>query len=321
MSLTSEHSFSTQLAEIGGVKVRDDDFETFKRLVEKLHNFHIERIPKIQSGWKVELLSSRASELVARLQLMRHLREDEVMASNLKKEAALGEYLRLLHTEYELPQCHATTTKAGALDIQGGPQTSTEPPAAQVASPVRHSSRVKTDSALLAAIQALTRQVADLAAGQQKLENRQSKLDKVQQQDSQERQFANLEDIQTAAKVVHQFQQKPRPVRLSHALRNKQSLDLDAKDMKTIDDFMDTPLDSQVRARAPFLEPSLLPRFAVHAKEEAARLLAQSVDSVARSRKFQSAAEFHRGLKQEMAGAISRQDIAEWRTNVRKSRT
>ena len=62
--------------------------------------------------------------------------------------------------------------------------------------------------------------------------------------------------------MAHQFQQQPRARRLDTALKAKQMLDLDDKDVDTIGDFMDAPLDPQVHTRVPFSQPSLLPRFA-----------------------------------------------------------
>ena len=59
--------------------------------------------------------------------------------------------------------------------------------------------------------------------------------------------------------------------------------------------------------RLPFSQPSLLPRFAVHANEEAVRLLAQSVEGASRRRKFASPVDFHRVLRQELTSAILHQ--------------
>ena len=312
MSLVSETSFTSRLADIGGVTTRDRDVDKFNELVESLREFHTQQIPDLQSDWKETLVRVRASEIVARLQLMWHLRADGPKASNYSKEEALAEYLRLLHQEFKRQQCHAVM-QSGVLVIQEGPPPQPLPPS----TPARTSSRVaeRTDQTLLAAIQELTQQVTALSVGQQKLEARQSKIDKTSQQAPQGRQFTgqftSVDDIQTAAKLAHQYQQQPRSARLTEALKTRNTLDLDSKDLDTIGDFMDTPLDTQVRARSPFSEPSLLPRFAVHAKEEATRLLEQSMDNASKRRKFASAAEFHRGLKQELAGALRRQDFAQ----------
>ena len=191
MSLKSEHTFSSQLSEVGGISVRDRDPGVFDKLVRSLHDFHVQQIPRLGSGWKEELVALKAAELVTRLQLMRHLRKDGATASSLKKEDALAEYLRLLHQEYKLTQCRAVT-EAGSLVIQEGPPPQ-PPQLTHTPRPTRDSSaRVaeRTDQALLAALQALTKQVSDLAAGQRKLEERQSEMDRVPQTVPQEPRFA-----------------------------------------------------------------------------------------------------------------------------------
>ena len=73
----------------------------------------------------------------------------------------------------------------------------------------------------------------------------------------------------------------------------------------SIDNFV----DPQVHTSSTFSEPALLPRFAVRAEEEAVRLLAQSVESASRRRKFSSAVDFHRALRRELANAISQQNF------------
>ena len=56
MSLISDPTFSGQLAEIGGVTVRERDVDKFNRLVKSLHDFHAQQIPDRQSNWKEDLV-------------------------------------------------------------------------------------------------------------------------------------------------------------------------------------------------------------------------------------------------------------------------
>ena len=87
---------------------------------------------------------------------------------------------------------------------------------------------------------------------------------------------------------------------MSEVLSDGVALNINREERNYVSNFMSTPIDDKV----PFSNLSLLPTFALHADQEAARIVSQSVENVNRKRKFDKHEDFQREILKELPAAF-----------------
>lgn len=110
-------------------------------------------------------------------------------------------------------------------------------------------------------------------------------------------------DDASAALAAHQFQQRPRAVRVKEAMARGGPLNMSREDQQNISHLMDATLDEAVRAhtqKSLFVSPALLPTTTCDEREEAALLLGESLKAANKKREFKDAEEFHRAILQDL---------------------
>jgi hypothetical protein len=111
-------------------------------------------------------------------------------------------------------------------------------------------------------------------------------------------------DTASSALAAHEFQQRPRGIRLQEALAQNSILNMSDGDRSSIKHLMDSALDESVhthKARTTlFASASLLPTAICDEKTEAALLLETSIKTAGKRRKFDDVEEFNRAIIAEM---------------------
>jgi len=130
-------------------------------------------------------------------------------------------------------------------------------------------------------------------------------------------------DDATEALAAHEFQQRPRAVRMKEMLDSDNILNMSAIDKRNVQHLMDDTLNESVHAYTQntrgslFAAASLLPSNDCDGRTEAAVILGKSIEAAGKKRKFDECEDFYRAIMTDLPRLFTEQGLQGVTTRIK----